>query len=48
MAFILSLIVYFLLGALVVKLGIDNSKMNKHTQEILEELREIKSILKDK
>ncbi|MFD0959037.1 hypothetical protein [Paenibacillus chungangensis] len=48
MGMILMIIIYFLLGALIVKLGIDNSKATKQTQEIVEELREIKEILKYK
>jgi hypothetical protein len=31
-----------------VKLGIDNSQNNKYTKEILEELREIKEVLRER
>lgn len=45
---IIMLAVYLLLGAFIVKLGIDNSKSNKYTKEILQELREIKEILRER
>lgn len=45
---IIMFVVSFLLGVFIVKIGIDNSRGNQHTKEIIQELREIKEILRDK
>lgn len=44
---ILMLVVSLILGIFVVKIGMDNSKSNQYTKEILQELREIKEILRE-
>jgi hypothetical protein len=44
---ILMLVVSLFLGIFVVKIGMDNSKSNQYTKEILQELREIKGILRE-
>lgn len=41
------LVVSLFLGIFVVKIGMDNSKSNQYTKEKLQELREIKEILRD-
>lgn len=41
-------VVSLLLGAFIVKIGIDNSKSNQYTKEILQELKEIKEFLRDR
>ncbi|MED5017368.1 hypothetical protein P9847_08605 [Paenibacillus chibensis] len=45
---IIMLVVYLLLGVIVIKLGIENSKSHKVIEEILEEIREMKEIIRDK
>jgi len=44
---ILMLVVSLFFGIFVVKIGMDNSKSNQYTKEILQELREIKEILRE-
>jgi preprotein translocase subunit YajC len=44
---ILILVLSLFFGVFVVKIGMDNSKSNQYTKEMLEELREIKEILRD-
>lgn len=39
------LIIYLVVGALIIKIGIDNSKSTQYSKEILNELREIKEIM---
>lgn len=46
--FILPLVLGLFFGIFVVKLGIDNSQSTKYTKEILEELREIKELLRER
>lgn len=41
------LVVSLFLGIFIVKIGVDNSKTNQYTREVLQELREIKEILRD-
>jgi hypothetical protein len=45
LSIIVMLIIYFLLGVLVIKLGIDNSRSTQISKEILNELREIKELM---
>lgn len=45
---VIMLVVYLLLGVIVIKLGIENSKSHKVIEEILEEIREMKEIIRDK
>lgn len=42
LSIIVMLVIYFLLGVFVIKLGIDNSRSTQISKEILNELREIK------
>ncbi|MBB3109987.1 putative membrane protein [Paenibacillus phyllosphaerae] len=46
MGVLAMIIIYFILGALVVKVGIDNSKNTHYVRELLEEVRELKEIIK--
>ncbi|WP_427180372.1 hypothetical protein [Paenibacillus sp. TC-CSREp1] len=45
---IIGVLVLLILGQYVVKAAIDTSKNSELTREILEELREIKALLKEK
>lgn len=45
MSEIIMIIIGFFVGALMIKMGIDNSNSTKLSKEILAELREIKEIL---
>ncbi|WP_213534600.1 DUF5453 family protein [Paenibacillus sp. J45TS6] len=46
---IIMFIVYLLVGGLIIKVGVDNSKGTQYSKEILKELREIKELMmKDK
>lgn len=45
MSIIVMLVIYFLLGVTVIKLGIDNSRSTQISKEILNELREIKELM---
>ncbi|GAK42948.1 hypothetical protein TCA2_5442 [Paenibacillus sp. TCA20] len=45
---ILIFVVFFMLGIFTVKFGVDNSKNNQYTKEILQELKEIKEILRER
>lgn len=45
---ILIFVVFFMLGIFTVKIGVDNSKNNQYTKEILQELKEIKEILRER
>ncbi|GIO31742.1 hypothetical protein J2TS6_28830 [Paenibacillus albilobatus] len=46
--FILMFVLFLFFGIFVVKLGIDNSQTNKLTKDILQELREIKELLRER
>ncbi|GIP45177.1 hypothetical protein J45TS6_36360 [Paenibacillus sp. J45TS6] len=49
MSGIIMFIVYLLVGGLIIKVGVDNSKGTQYSKEILKELREIKELMmKDK
>lgn len=45
---IICLLVLLVLGQYVIKTAIDTSKNTQHTKEILEELKAIKSLLKER
>lgn len=45
---IIMFIISFLLGIFVIKVGIDNSNSARYSKEILEELIEIKELIKSK
>jgi uncharacterized membrane protein affecting hemolysin expression len=45
---IICLLVLLILGQYVIKTAIDTSKNTQHMKEILEELKEIKSVLKER
>ncbi|MBP1992999.1 hypothetical protein [Paenibacillus eucommiae] len=43
---IIMFIIYALVGALIIKAGVDNSRSTQYSKEILNELREIKELMK--
>ncbi|WP_193571509.1 hypothetical protein [Paenibacillus psychroresistens] len=45
MGVIIMFIVYLVVGALIIKVGIDNSKSTQYSKEILQELRDIKELM---
>lgn len=47
MEFLITIAAIFFFGCLVIRFGVDYSKNTQYSKEILNELREIKEILKD-